>query len=241
MTVNDVHYQVKLRIDGVDSLTYLDFTPKEIDSFIRQSMDRVISRKVTGTERGQMYDFTKTRVDDLQSIVKTNTQTYDPDDALSPSLTPDEYNVYTISLPEDYLYFVSIDFTIVRIRDPYNGKTMRVSGEPYSLTQFNLQFEDVSNQPYLTKLPFTILDKTVKVLLDKGAYILSHNMRYIPTLPKIDKAQVLTPLGFSGIDNIDLPDKVIWQVIDETVELMINYTENFNLKQAVDATNQINE
>lgn len=138
MQVQELHYQFKLNMDRVDTLSNPDFNAAEIDWLLNEAqLIFVKQRYSTNNLKRSGFENTQKRIDDLSPlVVKFPTQP-----AITPTLTSGIYEVPLSSLAYQYLFLVNIyvDATInncsVRVplkfvqhddiartlRDPFDG------------------------------------------------------------------------------------------------------------------------
>lgn len=69
-TIEEMHYDFRLKCDRVDSLSQQDFNPAEIDWFLNEAQELVIKNKysINNVYRAGL-EHTQKRIDDLSSIL----------------------------------------------------------------------------------------------------------------------------------------------------------------------------
>jgi hypothetical protein len=71
MNVNELHYQFKLNVDRVDSLSKPDFNRAEIDFFLNEAQLVFVKQRMSALSnpKGKGFESTQKRIDDLSTLV----------------------------------------------------------------------------------------------------------------------------------------------------------------------------
>lgn len=108
-TVLDLHMAVKFEIDRTDSLDSVGFKPEEYDYWINSAIREKVKRKFSGSGvRGEAFEQSQKRIDDLRSLVRATQITVSPS-----SDDYDRISVYKASLPSSYWFAISEEVDIV--------------------------------------------------------------------------------------------------------------------------------
>ena len=104
----ELHKRFKIAIDKEGISTVPSFTAIEIDYWINTSQDRLVNLKFTGSNPRRIgVDQDQKRIDDLSKLYTTSQE------ELLVSEGVRGYDVYTMSLPSDYMHLVSVDAGIL--------------------------------------------------------------------------------------------------------------------------------
>ena len=107
MSIKRMHYDIKVKLNKVDSQQYRNLLIPEIDWALNEAQNIFIKNIAEPRKMQQMFDFgfekNQRNTDDIRTIVKDNvTQTAIKIDDLK----------YKVELPEDYMYLVSCKATV---------------------------------------------------------------------------------------------------------------------------------
>ena len=105
MTVEEMHYEFKLKLNKVDSLDYQNFFVPEIDWYLNEAMKMFIKQRYgLANPKRQGFEVTQKRIDDLRNLVVAGANQLA---ALSP--VTDLKPFYTANLPTDYMFLVRVN------------------------------------------------------------------------------------------------------------------------------------
>jgi len=93
MTINEMHIAWDMKVDGVQSLNYIDFTREEKDYWINQAIRTFVKERFSG-RNGLGFEENQKRIEDLRILVT--------DVTLSPSGVGNKPNSRVFTLPDDY-------------------------------------------------------------------------------------------------------------------------------------------
>jgi hypothetical protein len=120
MTVKDMHYDFKVRVNKIDSQQYRNLKIQEIDRLLNEAMIVFIkssAEPIINSSYG--FETNQREIDDIRTIVK--------DELIdSQGITPspvDSYK-YIAALPADYMYFTRAYITAYRGSDPDSCKKL---------------------------------------------------------------------------------------------------------------------
>tara|TARA_R100001510_G_C7615996_1_gene178143 strand:+ start:299 stop:1030 length:732 start_codon:yes stop_codon:yes gene_type:complete len=105
MTVEEMHYEFKLKLNKVDSLDYQNFFVPEIDWYLNEAMKMFIKQRYgVANPKRQGFEVTQKRIDDLRNLVVAGASQLA---ALSPVTDLEPF--YTANLPNDYMFLVRVN------------------------------------------------------------------------------------------------------------------------------------
>tara|TARA_R110000851_G_scaffold18032_5_gene56865 strand:+ start:846 stop:1574 length:729 start_codon:yes stop_codon:yes gene_type:complete len=111
MTISEMHYDFKVKLDKVASQTKEDFNVAEIDWLLNEAQDVFIKQRYgLNNPHRTGFEVTQKRIDDLSSLhVKQPEQV-----GITPTLTSGVYEVPLSSLTHTYLFYTrgSVDVTV---------------------------------------------------------------------------------------------------------------------------------
>jgi len=223
MTTLDMHYDLKLKIDKVDSLDVDNFLPAELDWILNEAQELFIKQRYGFNNTTQLgFEETQKRTDDLRNLVIKSPTT------LQPGVVPvqsvgEKYEVKLSDLAFDYMFllrgFVKLNNgTCIKMaklvqqqHDDFNE--LEISGDPF-------------HSPSMTWGEIPILfGRTDTILDDKGSIYLYTEPGVIPEevyLEYIKHPNRMTVGGYDYIDgtpqpnmvNSDLPEHTHREIVD---------------------------
>jgi|TARA_Y100000296_G_C5082870_1_gene210851 hypothetical protein len=99
MTVEEMHYEFKLKLNKVDSLDYSNFQIPEIDWYLNEAMNVFMKQKYgIFSSKGVGFETIQKRIDDLRNLVVK--------EGLTTGLSQTDSNTFEASLPGDYIFLV---------------------------------------------------------------------------------------------------------------------------------------
>jgi hypothetical protein len=211
-----MHTSFKIKTDKVDSLQYTNFLPAEIDYLLNVGKDRVIKTRYSGINaKGQGFEQSQKRIDDLRTIVNKVTYTLTPADFI-PSET--YYNITLAKLAiSDYLLFIKDYLTIT---DNTCNKKFNVSIKFIEHDKFSSVLNDPFHQPTLNNPVKLVTDNFIELYfskqLDLTRYTIVYNFTYLRQPILIDLA---------NINYTELPEHLEDEIINEAVANALEYIE----------------
>lgn len=99
MTVQEMHYEFKLKLNKVDSLDYSNFQVPEIDWYLNEAMNVFMKQRYgIFSSKGVGFEAIQKRIDDLRNLVVKQ--------ALATGLSLTHQNTFESTLPNDYVFLV---------------------------------------------------------------------------------------------------------------------------------------
>jgi len=100
MDVTEMHYEVKLKLNKIDSSDYENLTVPEIDWYLNEAQDIFIKQRYgISNNKRQGFETTQKRIDDLRKLVVKG--------IILPFTTSSaDLNAYEACLPDDYMFHI---------------------------------------------------------------------------------------------------------------------------------------
>jgi hypothetical protein len=233
MSIKRMHYDVKVKLNKVDSQQYRNLLIPEIDWALNEALSIFIKRIAEPRKIQQPYDFgfekNQRNIDDIRTIVKDNVSVT--------AAKIDDYS-YQVTLPEDYLYLVSSKAAITK------NNCHEVSASCV-LRQHDDNFE---NSPFdkssfeWREVNIRFYDNGVKVFSDGTFVINSLKLDYIRKPAYIHNAedfgssnQYILPDGtlLTGFQNCELPFQTHAEIVDIAVLVLTGQLQypDYNIKR----------
>jgi hypothetical protein len=240
MTIDRMHQEFKLLYDKMDSSAAPNILVPEIDFWLMEGYDRVIK---TRYNRNNIYrkgfEEMQKRTDDLKQLVKTRFA------LVSPVTTED--NTYRVDLQSLYtdegMTVPSTDRYMFYIR----GRARHVKSGCTS-TYFHVRIEQQDDIEKVKKDPFRkpstieavgyFEDGDLFIITDGSYSIDRFKVTYIKVPAKIDKAQILSPVGLVGSSTIEVDEHLHNEIVKEAVYAAL---ENVEAQRQATFPNQLNK
>jgi len=105
MTIEEAHYQFRLSMDRIDTLSNPDFNKAEVDWLLNEAQDIFIKQRISALSNPKRLGFeaSQKRIDDLSTLVVK----YPLQPAITPTLDSGVYEVDLAELLYTYLHFLS--------------------------------------------------------------------------------------------------------------------------------------
>lgn len=211
MTIEEFHIAFDLELDKTLDFDYPYMIPEQKDYWLNKGQDRFIKSRAFGNNLKQKgFEETEKRIDDLRTIVTMS----DPLDATNVG------DLYSITLPDDYLYLVR--HRVTTDSDKYG--TLTVSGVQTNQDEINI-FE---TDPFWKPMPFEPL-----------YYIIGNNIVYetqgtfnvieslITYIRKYNKLQYGTTYIDPTTDiQCELPVHTHQEIVDITIAMVLENIES---------------
>jgi hypothetical protein len=175
MTVAQMHTEVKIGVDKVDSFSTANLDPEEIDVFLNNEQGEFIEQraygnnvKETGLEENQK------RRDDLREITKNYTS------AAFTNTTNNKTNGVFVDLPTDYRHSMQEEAVISFTDCNGNTASKGIPITPVTHDRYNKIIDDPFNKPYDGEAIRLDYEGDVYELITDGTYaITSYSLRYL--------------------------------------------------------------
>jgi hypothetical protein len=111
MTVQEQHIDFKRKLNKLDTATYANIEVPFIDEYLNEAMEIFIKNKLYGTTKGQIgFEVTQKSIEDLRGIVLKT-----PMDLAPIVAVQEDDKIYSIDLPDNYLYFLRAKVEATRL------------------------------------------------------------------------------------------------------------------------------
>ena len=240
MSIKRMHYDVKVKLNKVDSQQFRGLLIPEIDWALNEALGIFIKRIAEPRKIQQPFYFgfekNQRNIDDIRTIVK--------DSVSVAAAKVDDYS-YQVTLPEDYLYLVSAKAVLTK------NNCRKVSASCV-LRQHDDNFE---NSPFdkssfeWREVNIRFYNNGIKVFSDSSFIVDSLKLDYIRKPAYIHNAedfgssnQYILPDGtlLTGFQNCELPSQTHAEIVDIAVLVLTGQLQypDYNIKR--DKLNLIN-
>ena len=237
MTIKEMQYDIKFKLNKIDSEQYKNFRIPELDWAINEAEEifvKSIAEPRTSNYLG--FEINQRTIDDIRTIVVNDA-----------TIVPIKINneTYKVSLPQDYMFYISANVIISKekcadrtARAILRQHDDRFETSPFDTSSFEWKEVNIRFYEYGIKLftDGTFEIKEVKLnYIRKRKYI--HNAQdFLPTSSyKLPSGVILT-----GTQNCELPEHTHREIVDIAVLILANNLDspNYQLKQAKINLNQ---
>lgn len=244
MTVNELHYQFKLNMDRVDSLSKPDFNRAEIDYFLNEAQLVFLKQRASGLSNSKRKGFesTQKRIDDLSTLVVKF--------PIQSPITPiphggDLFEVpLSTNLARKYYALISARVKVESSQDCFHTVPLKYTQHD----DLSEALRDPFNSPSLEAIPYTIgrssssIDSSIYFYASPTLIPVEVYVEYIAYPSRISIG------GYTYLDGIsypaatsELPPHTHTELVDIAAQLAALTIEDSNLIQLRNLKTQINE
>ena len=237
MDIKEMQYDIKFKLNKIDSEQYKNFRIPELDWAINEAEEifvKSIAEPRTSNYLG--FEINQRTIDDIRTIVVNDA-----------TIVPIKINneTYKVNLPQDYMFYISANVIISKekcadrtARAILRQHDDRFEASPFDTSSF--EWKEVNIRFYEDGIKLftdgTFEIKEVKLnYIRKRKYI--HNAQdFLPTSSyKLPSGVILT-----GTQNCELPEHTHREIVDIAVLILANNLDspNYQLKQAKINLNQ---
>lgn len=234
-----MHQQFKIGVDKTDSLNSANFLTEEIDLYLSDSQEEYIEQQAYGNNpKGSYIEETQQNVKNLQSITRNaNIITFLNNNNNKPNGT-------FIQLPSDYRHAIEEDVTITYLDCNNQIQTTEIQVVALTHDQYNNSIRSPFSKPNLNKvyrLPFGRINNNeyFELILAPGQTLVTYHLRYLKNPAKIDKAQILVPLGLPGTAEGELTDTSYREIIRLAIRNALGDIQSQSTKEALERLNEL--
>lgn len=233
MTITESHYQFKLNMDRVDSMSNPDFTAPEIDWLLNEAQRIFVEQRLNpnSNPKRKGFEASQKRIDDLSTlVVKFPLQPY-----ITPTLTDGIYEVPLDSLDFPYLHLLSA-YVELEVADNCL-KEVRLKFMQHD--DYREALKDPFNSPSLEFVPYNFgrsSTGTSSIYMYPGIY--SINKVYLEYLKQPRKVSLGTYTYIDGTTktptSFELPEHTHSEIIDlacQIASLNVESPEYIRLRQ----------
>ena len=242
MTIEALHYQFKLNMDRVDSLSNVDFNPAEIDWLLNEAQMVFIHQRLNPSSNSKQVGFEETqkRTDDLSTLV-IQSPLQPP---IIPSLDQGVYEVSTDKCILPYLHLVSATADVqispacikrVRLKFMQHDDSKEVLKDPFnspSLEFIPYNFGRSSSSPGVPSI--YIYPNDLKILRVYPEYIKYPSKPYLGTY--LDESGMAHPPT-----TLELPSHTHQEIVDIACTIAALNTQSPSYIQLKNIKTQIHE
>jgi hypothetical protein len=241
MTIDRMHLEFKLMLDKLDSSAYPNILVPEIDFWLNDGYERVIK---TRYNRNNIYrkgfEEMQKRTDDLKQLVVTN--------YAAVSTVSTEENTYrvdlqtlwsneiqTVSSTEKYMFYLR-----GRARHVRTGCTSKYfSINLVQQDDLERVLSDPFNKPNELEAVGYFERGDLYIVTDGNFSIDRFKVTYLKIPLRIDKAQVLSPLGLTGSSTIEVDEHLHKEIVAEAVNAALENIESLRQQTQTQQLNKI--
>ncbi len=217
MIVDRMHIEFKELVDKAATLNNPNFQTEQIDLFLSDAQEEFLEQRAYGINFKREYlEETQKRVKDLQSITRNaNIITF-------LNNTDNKPNGTFIQLPSDYRHAINEEVQVTYLDCNQVSTQTRIPVEALTHDKYNNTLANPFTRPSINKvyrLPFGRINSAeyFEVILPVGYTLNTYILRYLKNPAKIDKAQLLTPVGLAGTDQGEMTDESYREIIQLAV------------------------
>lgn len=223
MNINRMHLEFKLLYDKIDSSALPDLKTAEIDFLLNQGMLNYIKARYTRLNiLGQGFEEIQKRTDDLKALVVTK---FAPVSAVATELNTYKLDIKNLTDDEagntpyngEYLYYLR-----GRVKNEVDCGSKYIGLKLKRHDELDMVLDDPFNKPDRLN-PIAYFENGDIYAVTDGTYTISGAMiTFIKKPFLVDKAQILSPLGLSGTDELELdyPEEIIKYAVEAALELI---------------------
>lgn len=219
MTISEMHNYVKLELDKTSSLELPAFESEEIDYWLNEAIRKFIENRYSGVNpKGESFEGTQKRIDDLRSIVAV-------DDITPATNTQYDANGYQADLPADYLRALAHQVTIAwpptvqtytdtfPVEQIPQDALYKALHDPFSPHVFTYDH----GEPLLFYKENTGADGDIIMVTDGNYDITNLKLNYLRQPATVDLV---------GVTNCDLPEHTHAEIVKMAANMMLENIEN---------------
>lgn len=237
MDIKEMQYDIKFKLNKIDSEQYKNFRIPELDWAINEAEEifvKSIAEPRTSNYLG--FEINQRTIDDIRTIVVNDA-----------TIVPIKINneTYKVNLPQDYMFYISANVIISKekcadrtARAILRQHDDRFEASPFDTSSF--EWKEVNIRFY---------EDGIKLFTDGTFEIKEVKLNYIRKRKYIHNAQDFLPTGsyklpsgtlLTGSQDCELPEHTHREIVDIAVLILANNLDspNYQLKQAKINLNQ---
>ena len=237
MNIKEMQYDIKFKLNKVDSQQYRNLRIPELDWVINEAYEifvKSVAEPRTSNYLG--FETSQRTIDDIRTIV-VNDKNIIP--------TKLDNKTYVLSLPQDYMFYISASVVITKknCSDRIARAIIRQHDDRFEISPFDdssFEWKEINIRFY---------EEGIKLFTDGTFEIKEVRLNYIRKHAYIHNAQDFLPTGsyklpsgtvLTGIQNSELPEHTHREIVDIAVLILTNNLElpTYQLKQAKVNLNQ---
>lgn len=231
MNIKEMQYDIKFKLNKVDSEQYRNLRVPELDWVLNEACEIFIKSIAEPRVPNYLgFETSQRTIDDIRTIVVN-------DKILTP--TEIDNKTYSATLPQDYMFFISANVVIQKpgCSERIARAIVRQHDDVFETSPFDdssFEWKEVNIRFY---------EDGIKVFTDGTFKVLEVKLNYIRKHAYIHNAQDFLPTGsyklpsgvvLTGIQNCELPEQTHREIVDIAVLILTNNLElpSYQLKQA---------
>ena len=237
MTIKEMQYDIKFKLNKVDSQQYRNLRIPELDWVINEAYEifvKSVAEPRTSNYLG--FETSQRTIDDIRTIV-VNDKNIIP--------TKLDNKTYVLSLPQDYMFYIAVSVVITKknCSDRIARATLRQHDDRFESSPFdNSSFE-------WKEVNIRFYEDGIKLFTDGTFDIKEVKLNYIRKHAYIHNAQDFLPTGsyklpsgtlLTGSQDCELPIQTHREIVDIAVLILTNNLElpSYQFKQVKVNLNQ---
>ena len=215
MTWVELQTSFKVGMNKVDTQYSKSYEPEEIDLFLNQAQEKIIKTRFESQNnfRIKAFEGSQKRIDDLRVLVKRA--------SLVPTTTAN-VNEYTVTLPTDYLFYIS---SVGKIEcgstfiPGGSGSTDTNIVEIYNAAHadFNRMKKDPFNKPDYKRLLIEFETNKIYLYGEAGFFPIKYDLTYLRYPVKITGTGTVTS---------ELPTHIHQEIINESIAIAVENAQD---------------
>ena len=217
MNIKEMQYDIKFKLNKVDSQQYRNLRIPELDWSINEAHDifiKSIAEPRTPSYLG--FEVNQRTIDDIRTIVINDLK-------LNPIKIDNK--TYKVSLPQNYMFYISADVVISRenCSDRIARAIVKQHDDRFEISPFDdssFEWKEVNIRFY---------EEGIKLFTDNTFTLNSVDLVYIRKLSYIHNAEdfgtggyrLLSGILLSGTENCELPDHTHREIVDIAALLLM--------------------
>jgi hypothetical protein len=221
MTIQEMHTAVKLELDKTSALELPAFEPEEIDFWLNNAIRRFVKTRYSGINvKGESFEETQKRIDDLRTIVWNYRTTSDTTVDDGSSTYP---NAYIVKFPIEASGYGSEDYWLTVKEEAeitISGTAYRVPVTECTMDEYTQKLQDPFSEHilhYNTAKPLRISRYNgVYVITDGNYTVTDYFLTYLGKPDEVD---------LSGSTHCNLPEHTHDEIVKLTASMMLENVE----------------
>ena len=228
MSIKEMHYDLDIKLNKVDSAQYKHLKVPEKDWILNEAI-LLYTKNIAQPRFSQVtgFELNQRNIDDIRTLVIDNKPL---------PLVSNADGTYYVELPQDYLFYVAskVDLKKGKCLKHEIRCTVRSHGDVFQASPFDnssFEWEDIN---------ITFYEKGIKIYTDKSFQIQNFLLDYVKKPRVVHNAEDFSPQGYRnlkgellvGTSDCDLPEHTHSEIVDLAV-LMItgDLANNYQIKK----------
>lgn len=249
MTIEELHYDLKYKLDKIDSLDTDNLIPAEIDWIINEAITLFTKQRYDKNNFKKIgFEGNQKRIDDLKTLVIKSPTSQQP----AVTVTPTGLNTFELKLSDlnyDYLFLVRITAKISKTN--CGSKVVSLEQTEHDDLNYILHNDPFRKPSFEWQRVPIVFGRSDQTLDDKGSIYFYTDGTFTITEVYPEYLKVPNKVSFGGYTYLDgsiatktecdLPEETHREIIDIAVNEISRIIDNPNFMQMKSQKLQINE